>query len=57
MLVSEFIYQKINKGGIIIYDDYGDWVSKGAKMAIDEFFSKIKKEFIYLPTKQVIVFC
>lgn len=52
--VSEFIYPKMTKGGIIVYDDYGDLVSKGAKRAVDEFY---KNNFVYLPSKQAVVLC
>jgi len=54
MQVSEFIYPRMNKGGIIVYDDYGDFVSKGAKKAVDEFY---QDNLVYLPTKQAIILC
>lgn len=55
--VTEFIYPRMSKGGVIVYDDYGDWISQGAKLAVDEFYSNIGKVFIYLPTRQAVVLC
>ena len=34
----ETLYDKVEKGGYIVVDDYGHW--KGCKQAIDEFFKK-----------------
>jgi heptosyltransferase-2 len=40
----EFVYPRIAKGGIILFDDYGASTCPGAKKAIDEFFSdKLEK--------------
>lgn len=55
--VTKFVFPRMNKGGIIVYDDYGDWVSQGAKRAVDEFYSSINRKFAYLPSKQAVVFC
>lgn len=51
----EFAYPIMTKGGIIVFDDYGDLVSRGAKKAIDEFFYKQEESLIYLTTKQAII--
>lgn len=40
----EFIYPKLNGGGIIICDDYGYATCLGAKKAIDEFVLMVKDE-------------
>lgn len=55
LFVTQFVYEKISKGGIIIFDDYGDLISKGAKIAVDEFFADKPEKVIYLPTKQAII--
>lgn len=34
------LWQRISSRGILIIDDYGDWV--GAKKAVDQFFEEIK---------------
>lgn len=53
---TEYAYPKMTKGGILVYDDYGDLISKGAKAAVDEFYKdKEKEKVIYLPTKQAVV--
>ena len=36
----EHLYPKIEKGGIIIIDDYGHW--NGCKKAVDDYFSNKK---------------
>ena len=38
LFVLDFIYDKVNSGGVILFDDYGDFVSAGAKKAVDEYF-------------------
>jgi heptosyltransferase-2 len=35
----EFVYPRIAKGGIILFDDYGASTCPGAKRAVDEFFA------------------
>lgn len=37
----EILFPKLVKGGILIIDDYGHW--KGCKLAVDEYFTQIKK--------------
>lgn len=51
----EFVYPKLTSGGIVVFDDYGDLVSQGAKKATDEFFTDKKEKPVYLTTKQSIV--
>ena len=45
-LELEILYDKLQKGGYLIIDDYGYW--KGAKLAVDEFFKnqKINLHFV-----------
>jgi O-methyltransferase len=33
----EILYPRIQTGGVLIIDDYGEW--KGSKKAVDEYFS------------------
>ena len=47
-----FFYEKLNKGGIIICDDYGFATCPGAKKAIDDFFADKKEAIIMLTTGQ-----
>ena len=51
----DFFYPRIEKGGIMIFDDYGHVNCPGAKMAVDEFFSDKVESPCYLPTGQCIV--
>jgi O-methyltransferase len=51
----EYFYNRLAKGGIIIFDDYGFPSCPGAKKALDEFF-KDKPEFpCYLSTGQLFM--
>ncbi len=52
----EFLYPRLNTGGMIVFDDYGytiDW--PGAKLAVDEFFKDKKEKPIHLPTGQGVI--
>ena len=42
----EIMYEKLQKGGYLIIDDYGWW--KGAKLAFDEFFKNNKKNLHFV---------
>ena len=42
----EIMYEKLQKGGYLIIDDYGWW--KGAKLAYDEFFKNNKKNLHFI---------
>lgn len=51
----KFFYQRMEKSGIIIFDDYGLLDCPGVKMAVDEFFSDKLETPCYLTTGQCIV--
>ncbi len=51
----EFFYPRLERGGVMIFDDYGDKSCPGARMAVDEFFSEKRETPCYLPTGQCIV--
>jgi len=40
MEACEFLYPRIARGGIIVFDDYGAPTCPGAKKAVDEFFAE-----------------
>ncbi len=40
----EILYPRLNKGGVLIIDDYGHW--KGSKKAVDEYF-KSERDFLW----------
>ncbi len=50
-----FYYPRMQRGSIMIFDDYGDRSCPGAKMAVDEFFENKPENPCYLPTGQCIV--
>lgn len=41
----EFFYPRMNKGGIIVIDDYGSATFPGSKSAVDEYLAKAKPSF------------
>lgn len=50
-----YIYPRLSRGGMILFDDYGFPSCPGAKIAVDNFFND-KPEFpLLLPTAQAIV--
>lgn len=51
----EFFFKRLVPGGVMIFDDYGFVTCRGAKVAVDEFFSKLAIRPIYLPTGQCLV--
>jgi O-methyltransferase len=51
----QFFHPRLEKGGILLFDDYGFVTCPGAKMAVDEFFSSKSESPIYLPTGQCFV--
>ncbi len=48
----KFFYERMEKKGILLFDDYGFKTCPGAKLAIDEFFEKLPEPIIMLPTGQ-----
>jgi hypothetical protein len=44
-LVSEKIYPKLNRGGVIVYEDYGHTHCLGARVAVDRFYRDKKDCF------------
>ena len=51
----EFFYPRMVTNGVMIFDDPGFSDCKGAKMAVDEFFSDKEEIPIHLATAQVLV--
>ena len=52
----KFFWKKINKGGVLVCDDYGFETCPGAKKAMDDFFKLQNISVIHLTTGQGIVF-
>jgi hypothetical protein len=52
----EFFFPKLVKGGIILFDDYGQEEYRDTKKTIDEFFSNKPGLLLKLPTSQAIYF-
>jgi hypothetical protein len=50
-----FFYQRMNSGGLMLFDDYGFATCPGARRAIDEFFADKPEPIIDLPTGQALV--
>lgn len=51
----KFFYNRMNKNGLILMDDYGFNSCPGAKLAADEFFSDLPEKIILLTTGQAFV--
>ena len=51
----EFFYEKIEKNGIILFDDYAHDSYEDTRIVIEEFFKDKKINFLQLMTGQVIV--
>jgi O-methyltransferase len=52
----EFFYERTNRNGLIVCDDYGSAKCPGARKAFDEFFANRPEGVIELPTGQALVF-
>ncbi len=50
-----FFYPRMNRGGLILFDDYGFATCPGARRGIDEFFAGKPEPIIDLPTGQAFV--
>jgi O-methyltransferase len=51
----EFFYPRMNRAGIMLFDDYGFPSCPGAKTAVDEFFAGKKERLIYYPSGQGVI--
>jgi O-methyltransferase len=52
----EFIYPRLNDGGILLFDDYGMASCPGARAAVDAFFAGKPEVPLVLRTGQAVVF-
>ena len=50
-----FLYSRMTKGGLFVFDDYGFETCKGAKAAIDEYFSDKPEQIIPLSSGQCFI--
>ena len=50
-----FFYPRLEKDGVLVFDDYGFPTCPGARRAVDEFFSDKPEIPFYLPTGQCLV--
>lgn len=53
---SEFIYPRLNSGGIMIFDDYGAPSCPGARSAVDSFFAGRPEVPLVIRTGQAIIY-
>lgn len=51
----KFVYPRLQRGGVLIFDDYGFPSCPGAKIAVDNFFSDKVEYPMVLPTGQAVV--
>jgi len=51
----EYFYDRLNKGAVMLFDDYGFLSCPGAKEAVDGFFKEKKESPIYLETGQAFI--
>lgn len=52
----QFFYQRVTKGGVMLFDDYGfPRYKQSVKKAVDEFFAGKPEKPIILPTGQAVV--
>jgi O-methyltransferase len=54
LLATDFIFPRLNPGGVIVYDDYGFRTCAGAKAAVDEYFASATAKPVYLTTGQCV---
>lgn len=52
----QFIYPRLSKGGIMIFDDYGFPTTPGARDAVNKYFSNQPAKPIILDTGQSIIY-
>lgn len=51
----EFFYSRMNRGGVIVMDDYGSTLCPGARKAADEFFADKPEYLLHFPTGQGVI--
>ena len=51
----EFFYDRLNTGGMIVFDDYTFTTCPGVKLAVDEFFENKKENVILLPYQAFVI--
>ena len=56
MDAMEYVWPRLERGGIIVFDDYGFASCLGVREAVDEFFSKTTAKPLCLQTGQAVVF-
>ena len=49
------VLPKLNKGGIITFDDYGWWGYSSQKAALDPMIQSFGQEILELPTGQALL--
>lgn len=52
----EYIYPRMTKGGVMVFDDYGHYTTMGAREAVDEFFKNKPENPIPVINGQAFVF-
>jgi O-methyltransferase len=52
----DFFFPRLNRGGVLVFDDYGMITCPGAKRAVDEFCAEKALAPFYLPTGQCLLF-
>jgi O-methyltransferase len=50
-----FIYPRLARRGVIVFDDYGFASCPGARKAVDQFFSNTKENILVLSTGQAVI--
>ena len=55
LFATDFVFPRLNPGGVIVYDDYGFRTCAGAKATVDEYFAKVPTKPVYLTTGQCVV--
>jgi len=45
----DYFFVRLNKGGVIVYDDYSYSVFPGAKQAVDHYLKSIPGQFVFHP--------
>lgn len=51
----DFFYPRMERGGIMVFDDYGFLTCPGAKTAVDKFFEQKPEHPLYFETGQCVV--